>query len=87
MLPAPDGDLRRAKQYKGGGLEFGTYEAGMESGAVWSFLDNTKTVDPFNEKRYGTRDGALAGTSEISFDKDAGGNTRINGTATHVAPH
>jgi len=86
LLPAPDGNLHRAKQFKGCGLEFGTYEAGMDSGTVWSFIDNAKNVDPFNEKRYGTRDGALAGTSEISFDKDAGGEKLIIGTAVHVAP-
>ena len=86
MLPAPDGNLHKSKQYKGCGLEFGTYEAGMDSGTVWSFIDNSKTVDPFNEKRYGTRDGALAGTSEIFFDRDADGNTYISGTTIHVAP-
>ena len=87
MLPAPDGKLRSSKQYKGGGLEFGTYEAGMESGTVWSFIDNTEVVDPFNEKRYGTRNGALAGTSEITFDKDAEGNKLVLGTTIHVAPY
>ena len=87
MLPAPDGKLRSSKQYKGGGLEFGTYEAGMESGNVWSFIDNSKMVDPFTEKRYGIRDGALAGTSEITFDKDADGNKLVSGTTLHVAPY
>lgn len=87
LLPAPDGNIRRAKKFKGGGLEFGTYKAGMENGTVWSFIDNTKMVDPFDKKRYGTRDGALAGTSEIFFDKDAGGDTKTNGIAIHVAPY
>jgi len=87
LLPAPDGKLRQAKQFKGGGLEFGTYEAGMEDGTIWSFIDNTETVDPFNKKRYGTRDGELAGTSEISFNKDADGNTKILGNSIHVAPY
>ena len=87
LLPAPDGKLRRARKFKGGGLEFGTYQAGMDSGTLWSFIDNTETVDPFNKKRFGTRDGALSGTSEIFFNKDADGKTKINGTAIHVAPY
>lgn len=86
MLPAPDGNLHKSKQYKGCGLEFGTYEAGMDSGTVWSFIDNTKNVDPFNEKRYGIRDGKLSGTSEIFFDQKVKGDKRIIGTAIHVAP-
>ena len=87
LLPAPDGNLHRSKQYKGCGLEFGTYEAGMDSGTVWYFIDNTKMVDPFNEKRYGTRDGVLAGTSEIFFDKNAKSNMKVSGKAIHVAPY
>jgi hypothetical protein len=87
LLPAPDGNLHRARKFKGGGLEFGTYEAGMNSGTIWSFIDNTEIADPFNKKRFGTRDGALAGTSEIFFNKDAEGNTKIKGTAIHVAPY
>ncbi len=59
----------------------------MESGTIWSFIDNTETVDPFNKKRFGTRDGALAGTSEIFFETDAGGKMKISGTAIHVAPY
>ena len=58
----------------------------MDSGTLWSFLDNTETVDPFNKKRFGTRDGVLAGTSEISFDKDAEGKTKIR-DPIHVAPY
>lgn len=87
LLPAPDGNLHNSRKFKGGGLEFGTYEAGMESGTVWSFIDNTKRVDPFGRKRYGTRDGALAGASEIFFDTNAKGDTKINGTTIHVAPY
>jgi len=87
MLPAPDGNIHSSKQYKGCGLEFGTYEAGMDSGTVWSFIDNTKNVDPFNEKRYGTRDGALSGTSEISFNKDSGATKKMKGFTIHVTPY
>ena len=87
LLPAPDGNIHRARQFKGGGLEFGTYQAGMDSGTLWSFIDNTEAVDPFNKKRFGTRDGVLAGTSEIFFNKDATGNTKINGTTIHVSPY
>ena len=87
LLPAPDGNIHRARKFKGGGLEFGIYQAGMESGTVWSFIDNTEIVDPFDKKRFGTRDGALAGTSEILFNKDAKGNTKVIGTAIHVAPY
>ena len=87
LLPAPDGNIHRARKFKGGGLEFGTYEAGMDSGTLWSFIDNTENVDPFNKKRFGTRDGVLAGTSEISLNKDVDGKTKIKGTAIHVAPY
>ena len=59
----------------------------MESGNVWSFIDNTKMVDPFDKKRYGTRDGALAGTSEVSFSKQAGGSIKILGNSIHVTPY
>ena len=87
LLPAPEGNLRTARTFKGGGLEFGTYEAGMESGNLWSFIENTENVDPFNKTRYGTRDGALAGTSEISFHRDADGSTKTNATTIHVPPY
>ena len=59
----------------------------MDSGALWSFIDNTKTVDPFNKKRFGTRDGALAGTSEITFIKRPVEDTKIHGSAIHVTPY
>jgi hypothetical protein len=79
LLPAPDGNPHNARKYKGGGLEFGTYQAGTGSGTLWSFLDNTETVDPpFNQKRYGTRDGILSGTAEISFQNGADGNSAVN---------
>ena len=79
LLPAPDGDPHNARKYKGGGLEFGTYQSGTGSGTLWSFLDNTELVDPpFNQKRYGTRDGILAGTAEIIFQNGAGGNSATN---------
>jgi hypothetical protein len=87
LLPAPDGNLHRAKNFKGGGLEFGTYQAGIDSGTLWSFIDNAEIADPFNKKRFGTRNGALAGTSEIFFNKDTEGNTKISGTTIHVAPY
>lgn len=87
LLPAPDGNIHRARQFKGGGLEFGTYEAGVERGTLWSFIDNTENADPFNKKRIGTREGALAGTSEIVFNQDAKGHTRILGNSIHVAPY
>lgn len=87
LLPAPEGNMHSAKNFKGGGLEFGTYEAGMERGTLWSFIDNTEIADPLNKKRFGTRDGALAGTSEIYFAKDAEGEAKIRGTAIHVAPY
>jgi hypothetical protein len=87
LLPAPDGNLHRAKNFKGGGLEFGTYQAGIDSGTLWSFIDNAEIADPFNKKRFGTRNGALAGTSEIFFNKDTEGNTKISGTTIHIAPY
>ncbi len=87
LLPAPDGNLHHSKKFKGGGLEFGTYQADMESGTVWSFIDNTEAADPFNKKRFGIRDGALAGTSEVSFSKHAGGDTKILGNSIHVTPY
>ena len=79
LLPAPDGNAHNVKKFKGGGLEFGTYQAGTQGGTLWSFLDNTELVDPpFNQRRYGTRDGILAGTSEIIFEHGAGGNSAVN---------
>ena len=79
LLPAPDGDPHNARKYKGGGLEFGTYQSDADSGTLWSFLDNTELVDPpFNQKRYGTRDGILAGTAEIVFQSSAGGSSASN---------
>jgi len=76
LLPAPDGDPHNVRKFKGGGLEFGTYQSGAQSGTVWSFLDNTELVDPpFNQKRYGARDGILAGTLEVVFQNGAGGNS------------
>ena len=87
LLPAPDGNLHHSRKFKGGGLEFGTYQADMESGSIWSFIDNTEAADPFNKKRFGIRDGALAGTSEVSFSKHAGGDTKILGNSIHVTPY
>ena len=76
LLPAPDGDPHNARKYKGGGLEFGTYQSDADSGTLWSFLDNTELVDPpFIQKRYGTRDGVLAGTFEVIFQEGTGGNS------------
>jgi len=87
LLPAPDGNLHHSKKFKGGGLEFGTYETDIGSGSLWSFIDNTENIDPFNKKRFGIRDGALAGTSEVSFSKGADGRTKILGSSTHVMPY
>lgn len=87
LLPAPDGNIHRAKKFKGGGLEFGSYKADFGSGSLWSFIDNTEFVDPFMKKRFGTRDGLLSGTSEISFEKDDMGNTKVSGTTIHVPPY
>ena len=79
LLPAPDGDPHNVRNYKGAGLEFGTYQAGTGSGTFWSFLDNTELVDPpFFHTRFGTRDGVLAGTGEIVFLNGAVGNTTAN---------
>lgn len=78
LLPAPDGNPHNVRKYTGGGLEFGTYQAGIESGTLWSFLDNTDLTDPFSQRRYGTRDGFLAGTSEVFFQKDGGTNTAVS---------
>jgi len=76
LLPAPDGDPHNVRKFKGGGLEFGTYQSGAQSGTVWSFLDNTELVDPpFNQRRFGARDGILAGTAEIVFQQGSGGNS------------
>jgi hypothetical protein len=84
LLPAPDGSVHNVKKFKGGGLEFGSYQAGDQTGTVWSFLDNTEMADPFSQRRYGTRDGILAGTSEIVFLNGAGGNSEVIGTTLHV---
>ena len=85
LLPAPDGNAHNVRKFKGGGLEFGTYQAGTQGGTLWSFLDNTELVDPpFNQKRYGTRDGILAGTSEMFFQNGAGGNSAVNWTTLLV---
>ena len=79
LLPAPDGDPHNARKFKGGGLEFGTYQSGTGSGTLWSFLDNTELVDPpYIQKRYGTRVGVLAGTAEIVFQSSAGGSSATN---------
>jgi len=79
LLPAPDGNPHNARKFKGGGLEFGTYQSGAQGGTFWSFLDNSETVDPpFIQKRYGTRDGILSGTAEISFQNSAGVNSAVN---------
>jgi len=76
LLPAPDGNPHNVRKFKGSGLEFGTYQAGTESGTLWSFLDNTELVDPqYIQRRYGTRDGVLAGTLEIVFQQGPGGNS------------
>jgi hypothetical protein len=78
LLRAPDGNLHNVRKFKGGGLEFGTYQAGTQSGTLWSFLDNTVLVDPpFIQRRYGTRDGVLSGTAEISFQNGAGNSAKI----------
>ena len=76
LLPAADGDPHNARKFKAGGLEFGTYQTGTGTGNLWSFLDNTQLVDPpFIQKRYGTRDGVLAGTFEVVFQEGTGGNS------------
>lgn len=85
LLPAPDGNLHNARKFKGGGLEFGTYQTGSQGGTLWSFLDNTQLVDPpFIQRRYGTRDGVLAGTSETYFQNGAGGNSAVNRSTLFV---
>ncbi len=84
LLPAPDGKLQHSRKFKGGGLEFGTYQTGDGGGTLWSFLDNTELVDPFNQRRLGTRDGVLTGTSEISFQQGAGGNLKVKGSSLRV---
>lgn len=78
LLPAPNGNPHHVRKFKGCGLEFGTYDFGTHSGSVWSFVDNTETVEPFSQRRYGTRDGVLAGTSEVYFDRSGGGKSAIN---------
>jgi len=84
LLPAPDGNAHNVRKFKGGGLEFGTYQAGTQGGTLWSFLDNTELADPFSLRRYGTRDGILSGTSEIFFEQGTGGNPAVNGYILHV---
>ena len=88
LLPAPDGNPHNARKFKGGGLEFGTYQSGAQGGTFWSFLDNTETVDPpFIQKRYGTRDGILSGTAEISFQNNAGANSAVNQSILLAEPY
>jgi hypothetical protein len=84
LLPAPDGRLQHSRKFKGGGLEFGTYQAAEGIGTLWSFLDNTELVDPFNQRRFGTRDGALAGTAAISFQQGAGGILIVKSSTLYV---
>ena len=79
LLPAPDGNPHHVRKFKGIGLEFGTYETGTGKGILWALLDNTEMVDPpFNQRRYGTRDGVLAGTSETIFQQGENGNSIVN---------
>ena len=58
----------------------------MSFGIFTPLLDNAEIADPLKKKRFGTRNGALAGTSTISFNKAAKGKTKIGSTLKGIGP-